>query len=667
MPSTGSLYGPAGGKLQSRMMVEGDPRSAIPLHASGTMDVSSPPHLIGLKGSAYKYGATVMGGARNLIHNGGEAHSCYNPTDLGTQLSLTLGLSTDGVSALTQGTFGLSGQGHVGVVSTQFPTTSTYVLDAFGEMVYQSTIGSSGQFGAIKEVFTIAGTVSQVTNGSTTITFTGTTLTTSSLTAAYGYTPSKTTIQKGDIIAVTQGAVVYYHRIASINTNTNITVYPAWGGTTQGPAAGLGFSVYRTGYGSYSRVVQVYNSTNGKFYCYYAGNSRDIQNFGTVECYVLPDNTHFMCPQTTAALDVVADDVIMYKGFLLMGAGSAITWTAVGFPNAFPFSATDFPASNITVIDNSDHFISFEQIGDQVIAMFQNSLWLVYPTGSLPEFNFYRLPEPIGVNQTSGLNVGAMSTAVYLRQRPTCTGRASVFYLSKAGLMISQGGPSQHLSETVDAFWGSGSNQTNALSWEPITDSVIWGSGGQNLLYTAPTQSWSVLDVSFRTGNMIGLTAEVKSTNGLLFQSYRRFGPGFWDSTTQTIVLMDATPGGIDVGNPSFVTSASVWGWSSPIANLSDEYDSYVFGGFRIEGRGPSSISVGISWEVWGGATPYTMLLRDSGTVTQATANARSLLSKRQDDAFIAVKLSGSGNSQWIGLTGVSLYDAGSGTSKVAR
>jgi hypothetical protein len=670
MPMAGSPYGPAGGKIQSRYSVAGDPRKAIPIYAAGTMDVSSPPHLIGLKGSAYKYGSQIMGGHRNMIHNGGEAHSCYNPASPGTVMSLVLGLNTDGISALQQGGLGTSGAGHVVITSTQFPTLTSYTLDAFGEMIYQATLGASGQFGAIKETFTIAGTVSQVTNGSPTITFAGTTLTTSSLTASYTYTPSKTLIQPGDVLAVTQGATVYYHRIKSVDLNTQLTVYPNWGGTSAGPGAGLGFSVYRTGYGSYSRVVQVFNSANGKFYCYYAGNSRDTTNFGTIECYVLPDNTHFMAPQTTAPLDITADDVILYKGYLLYGAGSTINWSAVGFPNAFPFSATDFPASNITVIDNSDQFVSFEQIGDQVIAMFRNSLWLVYPTGSLPEFNFYRLPEPTGVNQTLGFNIGNLSSTIYLRQRPTTTGRASVFYISKAGLMISQGGPSQHLSETVDAYWGTNNSSTNALSWEPVTDSVIWGAAATNLLYTVPTQSWSFLDVSFRTGNMMGYTAEVKSSNGLLAQSFRRFGPGFWDSTTQTIIFMDATAGGIDIGQPGTTTTLNTFGWNSPLVNLSDHYDDFIFGGFRPEMR----LSGSFTWEIWGGSNPYNMMLRQTGVVDGlSTQSARTLFGKKIDDAFVGIRIYGSGSStgfataQWAGLVGVNIYDAGTGTSTVAR
>jgi hypothetical protein len=641
----GSPSGPTGSdQIQARGSLDGDPREAVPLYAAGTMDSISPQHLIGRRGSVYKYGNTIVGGSGNLLHNGAVAYSCYNPADTGTIRSITLGLNTDDITqSYTNGAY-------TSVLGVPFTTSSSYAVDNFGEMVIQATVGPLGGgsvYGAIREIFTIAGTVSQVTVGSGIIDFAGTTLTTASLTAAYGYTPSKTNVKPGDVLAVVQGAKTYFHRILSIDSNTRLQVRPVWAGTSAGPGAGLGFNISRTGFGSYSRVIPIFNSTNGKQYLYYAGNSQDTQTFGTVECVVLPDNTHFMCPQS-AGQDVQADDIVYYKGYLLYGAGTAVRWTRAGFPNTFPFDAADFPATNVTVVDNSDRFISFEFIGDQLIAFYQNSIWLVYPTGSIPEFNFYRVPEIVGANQT--LNMGPMGSTIFYRNRPTCSTRASAYYLSKAGLMMTQGGPATPVADDISTFWDL--SMSNGISAENSKGGIVWGTGGKNLYLNPVTQSWSVLDVTFRPGTMSAFTGSLISSNGLLGQVPRRFGPAFWDSNTQSIIFMDATTNGPE--NPNASAQTGMWYWSSRVLNLGDVYEGFKFGGFRIETMS-GQVTQSIDWQLYGGSSPWNMSLRSSGTAQPPTINARALLGKASDDAFIAVKLIG---NNWSGVVGALVYNA---------
>ena len=106
--------------------------------------------------------------------------------------------------------------------------------------------------------------------------------------------------------------------------------------------------------------------------------------FGTIQAVAFhvgggANAKHYMSPQTVdgsgspIAPDIQADDLIYYKGFILYGAGSAIGWSAAGAPNVLPFKDTDFPAKNVSVIDPTSYFITFESLGDQLIAFFSNS------------------------------------------------------------------------------------------------------------------------------------------------------------------------------------------------------------------------------------------------------------------------------------------------------
>jgi hypothetical protein len=644
---------------QAAQQIGSDPRSMLPLRVAGSMQAwSTPAHKVGTTGSVYSYGGTpaisgtTVVGHRNLIHNGYAAHAVGSRSTLqGTSLTLLLGGGLYDV--LTAKEAGAQ------VVTNLYDTSTAYALMNNGEAVFQATLGAL--YGASNEIFTVAGTVDTVTNGTANITGLGT-LWTTSIIPGYAYVTSMAIARPGDVIRITQGANIFFHRIVSITSPTAMTIFPPWQGTTAGPGAGLAYQIGRTGYGSYSRVVSIFNSTSNTFFNYYAGNLRTPSTLpGTIECFTTNStgtaSSHFMCPQTSAALDIAANDIAYYKGFLLYGANSAIAWSVAGFPTSFvtAFGATDFPAGNITVVDNGDQFQTFEFIGDQLVALFRNGAWLVNPTGSVPEFNFYKLSEPIGASILTTISPEVLTDLTLLR--PSCSARASVFYVSKTGLMELNGNVAQEVSQPVKVLTAIQNTIFGTPTWEPSTESIILYSKSQtsNLVYTIPTKSWSILDPSaWASGTAVGLTGDVGPGAGKLF-AFFRFGAGYWDSGIGSICAVDGRTGGIAT---STGLSSTSWQWASPVQIGGDSIDGFTFGGFQVEGLGLQSNA---TWTLYGGQDPYSLVVRDTGTIGANPQTDRLLYGSKIQDAFWAIVLAG---TQTVQLVGANVYEGRAGRGR---
>lgn len=629
---------------EAKGQIESDPRQMLPVRTTGSMYAwGTPAHKIGTAGSAYTYNGSpnslpgvVVGGHTNLIHNGTAAHAVGNPSALtgGATGPFTLLLGGGFYNVLTTKAAGSF------IVANPVDISTLYFLNYNGEFVFRGTSGAL--YGAANEVFTSPGTVTAA-NGSNVIVGAGTTFTTSNI-PGYAYVLSKAIPQVGDMIRIVQAGVSYYHRIVTITSAVDMTIYPVYQGAG---GAGLTYDLRRDGFGSYSRTVSIFDGTS-TYYNYYAGNSRSFAVPGTIEC-VTSTFAHFTCPQTSAGLDVKAEDIAYYKGFLLYGAGSSISWSVAGFPTSFAtgFGATDFPAGNITVVDNTDFFVSFEFIGDQLVALFFNSVWLVNPTGSVPEFNFYRLAEPVGANPLWGTGVEVPQDMI--KFRPSCSARASVFYVSRTGLMELDGNVATNVSEPVSEIGQVLVNGTP--TWESMTQSVILRRAGDeldNFVYTIPTKSWSATDYGLiTTQGGAGLTGTVISSFGRTAQ-FVRFGAAMWRSEDQQLVTVDGTIGGIEAGHAG---ATIAWKWATPVLSLGDDYDGFKFGGFQAEGQNVANST----FTVYAGRTPYTLAIWDTGTIGADPQTNRNLYGAKTDAPFVAVTLSG---THWVQLVGINIYDS---------
>lgn len=680
-----SLYGSTG--LGSRFEIVEDPRRVIPIRPGGMYDSTTPAQLLGLRGSSYYYPSSqlrqsdtpVQSGIQNLLVLDGVANSLGNKSAALTA-AITLRLGALGGSFYDAIIDSAAQPPPAFIHTMDFPDgVVKRVLMVNGEVAYQATV-AGGTFGAALEFFpTNTGTVDQVTNGSAAIVGAGTNWAAKLLSDAgtvYGAynssTPSQNGLRVGDLIRINQGGTFYWHRVASITDNTHITIFPTWQGTTAGPGAGLSHAEARAGYCSYSRIVPIYDSTGDNYYLYYAGGSgTKLTSYGSVQCVRFDsslNSAHFMGPKTTDTLgttnvlDTKAVDVAMYKGFLLYGAGSAVSWSVAGFPTSFTtgFGAADFPAANVTVVDNSDFFCSFEFIGDQLVAIFRNSIWLVQPTGSVPEFNFYRMPEALGaqmVNMT-GLQVSTLTT----RYRPSVSARNSVYYISKEGLSKIVSGVSEPVSAPIaktasDPLPSTASVSATQLTWEPFSDTVFWHSGSKFALgYRVKDNDWFIQNIS---STITGLAGEVRGMTGSVVSSQdgnaRQYCVGFWNSTDGFIRYFDQTLGGPQTGNN--ITTACDWKWQTPIIVLPDTYsEGFVFGGFQLEGRNLTA-GTGVAWSMYAGSDPAAMSLYDSGTTTPSAGAlpSRAKVGKKCDLPYVGFVLSG---PQWVQLVGINVYPA---------
>lgn len=610
---------------------------------------SAPAHALPLRGSAYRYGPTVVGGTKNFASNGSVLHPLPSSWHSTTTFNLILANSYDAA------------------VNAQYAAAVSFLSDM---RLYQSIIvngellegaTNTTNYGAFEEVFNQNGTVT-VTNGSTSVTGVGTTFTTDTLAGPYAYPPNKNKIYPGDLLAIGLPGSRHWYRIVSVNAATGagaLTIFPAYAGTT----GTFNYLTTRTGFGSMSRVVCI-PKTPTNVYAYWAGN-RGGPLHGTIEAVNtdgVRGSDHYMAPQSVDILgagtgfDIEANDIIYYKEFLLYGAGTAISWSVAGFPTAFPFGATDFPAANISVIDPSDTFVAFENLGDQVVAIFANGIYLVQATGIVPEFAFYRLPEATGASLQFTANAQVPTIRDY--GRPTCSGRAAVFYVGAGGLMKLAGGVAESVSVPIQNELQSGGLLTVAngcaLSWEPSLDEVWWrdlGATGLVLTYSNRLNEWKRLDMTTVSGTApVGLTAG-RACFGTGFDLFRAPRIACLDTGGSAILVNVATP---DVEQDLGLPYSVAWSNSTPLLDLGALVPGYRFGGFFIFARKTAAATapVNLTWTVYAGSSPYNMTSRGTGTFdySQGFLNQRSPIGPTLDESFVGVVLSG---TKWIELEGV--------------
>lgn len=635
-----STYGKASATT-SRFQILGDGRVMYPLQASGSMyDGSWAPHKL-------ESGGTLI---KNMIARGSALYAFGAPQDPGVgTLAVRLGVSTP-----SGGNVCANNVNYAFVHSTQRLDAGvhfTYMCG--GEAVLQNTNGPN--FGASIEQFTtnVGGTVTAAASG-TTLTGAGTTFTTAALTASYAYVPSLNAISAGDLIKIIDGTNTYWHRIKLVTSDTVLQVYPALVGSG---TAGRSYQIWRSGYGSYSRVVPIYNSNTGgtapqSFFNYYAGLNKSVAFPGTIQCFTREASgaavsQHFTCPQNSAAQDIKAVDVAYYKQFLLYGYGGAISWSVAGFPTSFTtgFGGTDFPAGNVSVVAADDQFISFEMLGDQLVAFFKNSAWQVQATGSVPEFSFYRLPMTVGPSLPPTSDV---QTGFFTHQRSTVSTRNYVFYYSDRGLM-------QYASGTFDSVAAPILRDMNvdelglgySLGFDPETNTVVMWTysdvSQKGFFYNIPEQSWSQMrgsGVGVLTPGMSGVYNFANNGSSLMF----------YNPTTETINTWDGGAGAplTNAAGGAFYG----WKWSSVVAAVGDQYAGFQPTGIQIDGNVQSTAI----WSLLGGKTPYNLITLASGTVQ--TQDNRILLSGKFDMPFLQVQLQ---DTNWGYVVGANLYADGLG------
>jgi hypothetical protein len=649
MKRQSSGYGQAGGRGQgqpySRFQIEGDPTPYIPIWAAGSMVTTVPAHLMGNEGGAYYYGGTKVGGITNMISNGEVLHSIV--------VDQQIQMNSNNVRLI------LGGSAYDEIINTTQVAIRNYDIGAGnpllnpvvvnGEFAFRDT--TTTQYGAITETFTVAGTVTAA-NGSPAIVGAGTAFTTATL-PGYAYTPSFNAPRQGDLLEVIQAGVSQYYRITAIADATHLTIFPLYQNTG---GAGLTYKIHRTGYGSWSRNEQLLPQAN---LVYYAGNcAGNAFAGGTIEAVNVNTGAHFMCPQNTANQDIKATDVAYYKSFLLYGLGGSISWSVAGFPTSTVtgFGGMDFPAQNVSVVALNDIFVAFEFLGDQLIAVFQNSMFLVQATGIVPEFAFYRMAEPTGAFQrVIGPDPQGTSFSFFTRQ--TTSVRNGFVFVSQEGLQRLDGGLAHPLSKPVDT-WDFPSSTTGdwILSWDASGNSVSWTNNhlGRYLIFDQERETWSQIDLSSIAGRALTGSNRQNASNSFTF--YRPNTYSYWVPSGATYLLSQTTE------KDQNSSSAVPWTWATPIVTLGAVYDGFRWGGFEIWARAPSLTTSGwiLQWSIYGGQDPYHMFLR-SGPTTYDYAvglqTARNKLGPTLDDPYVGIVLTG---SQWIELAGIVIYPADS-------
>lgn len=665
------LYGQTGVQGTDRFAVAGDLRQMYPVGAAGGAFSIEKFMQTVQNGSALTYFTGVLTGgpqdlpslavtnvlgSTNFLSNGESLFSLGSGGGPNSQtMALRLGVTTN-----SGGNDALTNPGYATIVTNEvFYQNQQRTMLHNGNAVYQDTIPAAATFGAAVEQFTtlVGGTVT-VASGSPSIQGNATTFTTASLTDAVKYPayvgnlPSKTLLQAGDYIRVqnTAGTLFSYHRIVTINAATGgaaLTVTP----NVPFVGAAVAYTLFRSGHSSKvaSRVVSI-NDGSGNFFNYFVGSALTF-GAGTIESWTRPvgggTSVHRMAPQTTAAQDVKATDIAYYKGFLLYGNLGSISWSVAGFPTggfgAAAFGAADFPAGNISVIDNTDTFIAFEYLGDQLIALFEHSTWEVQATGSVPEFNFFKIPEPVGIFLPNG---GV--------QRSSVSSRNAVFYWSPGGLMHLTGATAKNVSYPVFSFLNNlFSSTAPSMTWEPSTDTVILvqSNGQSGMMYNVPTDTWSYLDMNGinTTNALIGY-----ATTGDYRQTTNGFGAVSYSSFAEQAIQWDAFPGAPFAINTGIATGGAAV-WATPVIGLGDEYGAFPMAGFQFDGIGVG----GVSWTLYAGRTPYALEIVQTGTV-DFTDNRR-LLGKKIDSPFIAIVFTFSTGSNRAIVKGVNIYPEGRG------
>lgn len=654
-----------------------------------------PAHTIGFRGSTPYIDQTyTIDGFLNFISLNGQVATAFSN-----------GFSTVFDAEILNGTLligGLSGtvdsvdvaiQRNTALMFSQQTDTAELLGPVFNsECIFQET--AALVYGAYQEGFTKSGTGVTVTDASNSfVGIGGTTWTTDQLAGAYmpAANIALNGIIPGDLIGVNNagGTVKTWFRILSVVDNTHLNVFPT--PTTGNIAIGVNrdYKIIRTGYGGYSRSVVMTFGTQS--YWYYAGSSYNGKGsgqdgHGVVQALAIGKalDNHYMAPKTVdnagtaTAFFPRADDVIYYKGFLLYGADTAVSWSVGAFPTAGPFAQTNFPAANITVVDATSRFVTFEQLGDQVIALFEDSMYLISATGTVPEFTFYRLPETLTIQQQANTEQCGIANA-FNRGRPSCSGRGAIYYQSDRGIEEFSGGLSKEISAPIQNIIGqslfvSGFFQS-VLSWSDDFN-LLWVrpaytqgfAHGYALVYCPATDDWSVLRLMPPKGlSCVAITGGTQS-RGRESEIQRKFHVSYYDILTPGGVV--PTNGGTArtvVTGPDNISThgAGAWKWRTPVIALGLHYPAFSFGGFIIDAYTTDSVTM--TWTLYGGTSPYTMFLRDTNSLTMSSTypappafgsswlGSRKRLGKKIDDPFIFIELSG---SNWIQLGGVVIFNA---------
>jgi hypothetical protein len=618
-PSISLLYGPTGSPdLSSRFAIEGEPFAAVPITIGGTVS-NTPAHEIGLSGGAYRYGGTVVNGTKNLIPIS-NAHATLPP------FSANFGsYSFDlGKVAGTNSPFHCPLQ----TLNTRYLYQVNATMMSDGEVIGNGTPAGN-------EIFTTAGTVT-ITNGNATITGSGTAWTTNTLAATYAYTPALNAIQRNDVIQVTHptSGTVYY-RIKTVTDATHLVVFPTPAETT---ASGCAYTILRTGYGSYSRVVPI-TEADGTIWFYYAG----MQYFSPYPLYptLMAFNASASPTHQMGPTGIQAADIAYYKSYLLYGYGSSIGWSVPGFPTTFPFASADLPASSITVITagSEDRFISFEYLGDQLIALFMKSIWIVQQNPGQTQanaFSFYKLPEVQGtLSEFTNKNYADVATTWagddLALSRPSCSADGAVYYLSAGGVMELTGtsGANSISSDVDDILPHAGT-----IHWDQVTDSLIVEQFSDPMfVYSRPSKAWYLSTWKKAFG-----TSDNTSSAEMVSRSLR------WTYYDGTSIKGTLTTGSSSVLDRPYASPTDAWSWASPIVNLSDIYPQFTTGGLRIDCEAPGLTTANITISVYGGRSPYSMLQQGSSFTYNAaigTPSARDMINFKVDFPFVAVTLSG--------------------------
>lgn len=605
--------------------------TAKPRHAIGQRGaspwVSNPATIEGFQNLVSWYGEFVY----PLLNSAADSAVLRGTTAVTDWLGSYTYLGTDFVDVAAQALY-------MTIVQASLSATAlSTLLDLNGEFVPPGTSLGGPGWTVANQIFTVAGTVT-LTNGSNHAVGAGTGWTTTIL-AQTGH-PAAPNIVPGDVLLVEDATTKWTaFRIVSVNSDTSLTIYPTPHTPNPAIGSGLTYKILRTGYNSNSRAeaipVQTSNlvgSTQNVYY-YYAGlrgYTGQVVDQGTI--MAITDGggglVHTMAPKTvdssgtTTGVDPIANDVIYYKGFLLYAAGPAISWSIAGFPSALPFGATDFPAKNVSVVAPNDTFISFERLGDQVIAIFQNSQWLVTPTGSVPEFAFYKLPEIEPCYDMALLDV---AINVFNHSRPSASGRGCYYFVSNRGIEMSTGGianeTSASIATSIPNVLGTG---PLALSWDDSADGLIvrqgLGSSVQTQLYfNARLSEWSTLHYVTSSGsNLAALTGAIDSlpqtserlrdVHHAYYELVNGAVPGTNGGTIRHVVA------GLDTN--TVTQGFATWEWLTPVIDTGGEYANFSTGGFILDGFSLNSPPVNIVWTAYGGTSPYNLAQQDSGTLT---------------------------------------------------
>lgn len=654
------MWGPAGGSGPqgqpfSRFQLGGDPSPYYPLLAGGSMEITKPAHEMGATGGAYRYGATKVGGITNMVFSGGALRPLIVPGTaypIGNFKGLLGGTGGGNYDAIAKGV-----QSEFITLDNLSSATDPSQLVVNGESFF--ILGT--EFTAVREAFTTGAITVTATNGLGSITFSAS-VAALAFTAAYAYAPMSPNPVAGDIIAITDGATHYYR--LTTNPTGVANIFPNYTGTG---GAGLAFTIYRTGYGSYSHIVTLLSTSNRLFY--YAGGL--IPNITDSSVYaarpggagpaiqgVAPGAAvaHAMSPKLTpSGNNLYAVDIALYKSFLLYGFGTTIGWSVAGFPTApvALFGATDFPDTNRTVVDISGTFICFERVGEQLIAFFTTSAWLIQATGGIPEFAFYQLP----------LNTGPLIRAIADPQiasatsytRPTVSSGTEIFYRSRDGLTLLQNLSPTKISQSVDTYdFPDARGHTDQLKWDNASNSFLWhdAAGGRGLLHHAGL--WSQLDLTAAYPNAVGFGGSYRAGVAIGLEPYRPLGLVFFDPASGNVYGVSDS-----IDYETTTTSTAPWTWATPIVSQGEIYPGFAFESLRPICRAASGANPALTIKVYAGSSPYNMQQWGS-TITVnyqygIPSSRYGATSGKCDAAYIGFVVSG---SSWVELYGLALYSA---------